>query len=208
MKPSCRKHSMRGFCQLLQDHDHLRHRPADLTWRCWPAHPGRLPDRLRRWHDEPAPEPVKTPVALTLEKIGSYGSGVSARARPRSRPSTPPQEGLRGQRRRRQGRRAGSDRPDRPVKIGELDAGPLLPGAEINSVAVGTAWLRSPSGQSEDRPGPHGAVPGQRPEADQPRRRRRPARHADLHPTEIRCWWPTRASRATTTRSTPRARSA
>ena len=87
--------------------------------------------------DPPAPEPVKTPVTLTLERIGGYDSGVFGKSA-----AEIPAFDAASRRAFVVNAAAGKvdvldlANPTKPVKLGELDAGPLLPGAEINSVAV------------------------------------------------------------------------
>lgn len=79
----------------------------------------------------------KTPVGLSLEKIGSYGSGVFGKSA-----AEIPAFDAASKRAFVVNAAAGKvdvldlADPAKPVKVGELDAGPLLAGAEINSVAV------------------------------------------------------------------------
>ncbi len=87
--------------------------------------------------DTPAPPPVADPTGLQLEKIGAYGTGqfgVSAAEIPAFDAASKRLFVVNAQ--------LGAvdvldlTDPARPVKVGLLDATAVLPGAEINSVAV------------------------------------------------------------------------
>ena len=87
--------------------------------------------------DEPAPAPEPTPVALTLEKIGGYHSGVFGKSA-----AEIPAFDAASKRAFVVNAAAGKvdvlnlADPAKPAKLGELDASGVLAGAEINSVAV------------------------------------------------------------------------
>lgn len=83
------------------------------------------------------PEPERTPVTLTLEKIGGYDSGIFGRSA-----AEIPAYDAASKRAFVVNAAAGKvdvldlADPTKPVKLGEIDAGAVLAGAEINSVAV------------------------------------------------------------------------
>ena len=179
------------------------------------ARPDR-PDRSCRRRGSPGPAgptgpagPAPSELLVDLNLMGRYSSGVFNRgAAEIVAYDADQQAAVRRQRQRRHGGRARTC-PIPPTRCWSARSTPRPTVARPTASPCATAWWRSRSRRTVKTD--PGVVVLRRDHAGgaQLRDRRRAAGHAHVHArTAQACWWPTRASPTSATRSTPRARSA